>query len=77
MKIHIVDRGIGMPSEDVAGLFDRYYRAPSGKLETGIGLGLYITRLLAEAHGGRIEVESAPGKGSTFTLVLPSHPSPE
>jgi PAS domain S-box-containing protein len=77
VKIHIVDRGIGMPSEDVAGLFDRYYRAPSGKLETGIGLGLYITRLLAEAHGGRIEVESAPGKGSTFTLVLPSHPSPQ
>ncbi|HXN32047.1 MAG TPA: HAMP domain-containing sensor histidine kinase, partial [Polyangiaceae bacterium] len=74
IQIHVVDRGIGMPNEDVARLFDRYYRAPSGRLETGIGLGLYITRLLAEAHGGRIEVESAPGKGSTFTLVLPSHP---
>jgi PAS domain S-box-containing protein len=76
IKIHVVDRGIGMPNEDLARLFDRYYRAPSGRLETGIGLGLYITRLLAEAHGGRIEVESAPGKGSTFTFVLPSHKLP-
>ncbi len=74
IQVHVVDRGIGMPSEDVARLFDRYYRAPGGKVESGIGLGLYITRLLAEAHGGRIEVESAPGKGSTFTLVLPAHP---
>lgn len=73
--IHVVDRGIGLEREELARLFDRYYRAPGGKPIEGVGLGLYITRLLVEAHGGRVAVESAPGKGSSFTLVLPSHSS--
>ncbi len=67
--------GIGLEREELARLFDRYYRAPGGTPVAGVGLGLYITRLLVEAHGGRVEVESAPGKGSSFTLALPSHSS--
>ncbi|MGZ5970973.1 MAG: ATP-binding response regulator, partial [Polyangiales bacterium] len=75
IHVHVVDRGVGMAPEDLARLFERYYRAPSGKATAGIGLGLYISRLLVEAHGGRIHVESTPGKGSSFTVVLPGYPS--
>jgi len=74
--VRVVDRGIGIASENLVRLFDRYYRAPTGKPIEGIGLGLYITRLVVEAHGGRIEVESEPEKGSSFTLILPEHSSP-
>ncbi|MGZ3420956.1 MAG: ATP-binding protein [Polyangiales bacterium] len=71
--VQVVDRGMGIAPEHLARLFDRYYRAPSSKVTAGIGLGLYIAKLVVEAHGGRIQVESAPGQGSTFTLVLPAH----
>jgi PAS domain S-box-containing protein len=70
--VSVVDHGIGIPSEDLPQVFDRYFRAESGRrMGGGFGLGLYITRLIAEAHGGRVEVESELGEGSTFRLVLP------
>ena len=50
-------------------LFDRFYRANTSS--SGLGLGLYISRILVEAHGGRIRVESRPGQGSTYTIGLP------
>ena len=49
-----------------AHLFERFYRAKGVSKREGMGLGLYITRILVEAHGGQIRIESAVGKGSTF-----------
>jgi PAS domain S-box-containing protein len=72
--LDVVDRGIGIAPESVKMLFDRYYRTTAGKARaSGLGLGLYITRLIVEAHGGRVDVSSEVGKGSTFRLSLPSH----
>jgi signal transduction histidine kinase len=71
--LEVVDRGIGIAPESARRLFERYYRAPAGKARaSGLGLGLYIARLIVEAHGGRIELSSEVGKGSTFRLVLPA-----
>ncbi len=67
--ISVRDRGRGIAAEDLPRLFDRYFRGRGGGRE-GVGLGLYITRLLVEAHGGRIWVESEPGRGSTFSFTL-------
>lgn len=69
--IEVVDQGIGIAEADLPKLFERYYRAPTDKRIGGLGLGLYIARLIAEAHGGRIVVRSEVGKGSSFRIVLP------
>lgn len=68
----VADRGPGIAPEDLAHLFTRYYRAqPAREHREGLGLGLYISRMLVEAHGGRLWVESEPGQGSTFYFTLP------
>ncbi len=69
----ITDRGPGIEPGDLARLFERYYRTPQAREEEreGLGLGLYITRMLVEAHGGRIWVQSQVGAGSTFSFSLP------
>lgn len=68
----VTDRGPGIPPQDLPRLFQRYYRAPTAdERQRGVGLGLYITRMLVEAHGGRIWAESEVGKGSTFSFSLP------
>ncbi len=69
--IAVADQGRGIPVEDQAHIFDRFYRVKAERKAEGIGLGLYITRLLVEAHGGRIRVESEPGNGSVFSFTLP------
>ncbi len=71
VAIAITDQGFGIAPGELSRLFQRFYRAPGGRKAEGIGLGLYITRLLVEAHGGAIRVESTPGQGSTFTVTLP------
>jgi PAS domain S-box-containing protein len=71
VAISITDHGPGIAPEELPHLFQRFYRAKSHRKAEGIGLGLYITRLLVEAHGGRIRAESALGEGSTFTFTLP------
>jgi signal transduction histidine kinase len=72
LVVGVTDRGIGMSQEEQAQLFRRYYRAERAQaISSGLGLGLYVTRALVEAHGGRIWVESAPGEGSTFRFTLP------
>ena len=67
----VTDKGVGIAPEDIPHLFERSYRAKTGKRTEGLGLGLYITRLIVEAHGGRVWVESEVGKGSTFYFTLP------
>lgn len=69
--ISVTDRGKGISPEDQPYLFDRFFRTMDAGERRGIGLGLYITRRLAEAHGGRIWMDSEPGKGSTFTFSIP------
>jgi PAS domain S-box-containing protein len=70
----VTDVGIGIGPESLARLFERYYRTPGGKARaSGLGLGLYIARLIVQAHGGRIDVSSELGKGSTFSMTVPSH----
>ncbi|NLG85356.1 MAG: HAMP domain-containing histidine kinase, partial [Firmicutes bacterium] len=70
--VAIADRGRGIAPEELPHLFTRYYRAPAVRDHTdGLGLGLYITKVLVEAHGGRIWVESMKEVGSTFYFTLP------
>jgi len=71
--IQVADKGIGISKEDLAGIFKRFFRARSGVVsETkGSGLGLTLVKHTAEAHGGSVEVESEPGKGSVFSIILP------
>jgi len=70
-RLRVVDRGIGIPPEDQARVFDRFERAVPSQHFGGLGLGLYIARQIIEAHGGEIRVESVPGAGTTFTVLLP------
>lgn len=72
-RISVRDEGPGISAEHLPRIFDRFYRADAARDRAagGAGLGLAIAREIAEAHGGRIEVVSAPGAGSTFTLELP------
>ncbi len=72
--LQVRDRGAGIPPEVLPRLFERFYRADHTGGSSGLGLGLYISRMLVEAHGGRIWAESTPGEGSTFTVVLPNTP---
>jgi signal transduction histidine kinase len=73
VAIAVTDRGIGIAKADHKRIFEKFYRGENSLVhETkGSGLGLSLVRHIAEAHGGSVEVESAPGKGSTFTLLLP------
>lgn len=71
--IEVRDTGIGIAAEHIPHIFDRFYRVDGGRARAagGTGLGLSITRWAIEAHGGRIEVASTPGEGSTFRVLLP------
>ena len=68
--ISISDQGIGIAKEDQARIFERFERATSRNLISGIGVGLFISKKIIEAHNGEVLVKSEPGKGSTFTVVL-------
>ncbi|HOS42378.1 MAG TPA: PAS domain-containing sensor histidine kinase [Armatimonadota bacterium] len=65
------DQGRGIPPEALSHLFERFFRAETARATEGVGLGLYITRALVEAHGGRAWAESEVGVGSTFYVTLP------
>jgi sensor histidine kinase regulating citrate/malate metabolism len=75
-RFTISDEGIGISHEDQKRIFDRFYRTDDARTHAkkGTGLGLAICAWIAESHQGRIEVESEPNKGSTFTVVLPLAP---
>jgi signal transduction histidine kinase len=73
-SISVADQGIGIADDEMPRLFDRFYQAKRArKKKSGLGLGLYITKGLVEAHRGRISVESALGRGSTFHVWLRPH----
>ncbi len=71
----VADRGIGIAEEDLAVVFDRYRKGVNSRAHGGLGLGLYISRGIVEAHGGAVEVESRLGEGSAFTVRLPIAPA--
>ncbi len=71
--ISVTDQGVGIPLDEQERIFDRFYRVegPETRAVAGTGLGLYLTRAIVEAHGGRCWVTSTPGRGSTFYVALP------
>ena len=69
--IKIIDNGIGIRKKDQLDIFDRFKRSVSSRDYKGLGVGLYISKQIIEAHGGNIKVESSLGKGSTFIITLP------
>ncbi len=73
LVVHVSDRGVGIPSEEAERIFDRFYRLDTGDRRTtkGIGLGLSLVKEIVCLHGGRVWVESTPGKGSCFYVALP------
>ncbi|NLE46696.1 MAG: GAF domain-containing protein, partial [Chloroflexi bacterium] len=75
--ISVADTGIGIMPEEQARIWERFYRPsnPLAEESGGLGMGLSIVRSLTEAHGGRVWVESRPGVGSTFTVLLPIRPT--
>jgi signal transduction histidine kinase len=70
-RVSIEDHGIGIAGDALPRLFERFYQGQDPGVSTGLGLGLYISRMLVESHGGRIWAESEPGQGSTFVIALP------
>jgi len=73
VRVSVSDTGVGIAPDDLRDIFDKYAQARSRatRSEKGTGLGLYITRQLVELHGGKIEVRSEVGKGSTFSFTIP------
>jgi len=76
----VADSGIGIAAGDLPHVFDRFWRADTARTRTedraGAGLGLAICKWIAEAHGGSIEVQSRPGRGTAFTVKLPREAEP-
>jgi signal transduction histidine kinase len=71
--IEVADRGVGIPPEELRRIPERFFRASTAGAAQGTGLGLAITQEIVDAHGGRMEVDSEPGVGSTFRISLPLH----
>lgn len=73
VKVSVVDDGIGIPRKDLPRVFDRFFQVERHltRRHNGMGLGLSVAKVMIEMHGGRIWVESAEGKGSTFSFLLP------
>jgi len=72
VQVSVQDTGTGIPPEELPCVFDRYWRGECEPSRGGSGLGLAIARRLVELHGGQISVDSEPGRGTTFTILLPT-----
>jgi len=72
VAVDVVDRGPGIAASDQQLVFEKFGRVQGANAKPGTGLGLYIAKAIAEAHGGALEVQSTPGLGATFTLTLPT-----
>jgi two-component system OmpR family sensor kinase len=73
--VAVADRGIGIPAVDLERLFERYHRGSNVSGIVGTGVGLYLVKMVADLHSGRVEVTSAEGAGSRFTVRLPVKPA--
>ena len=73
VRIVVADHGVGIPSDQIAGVFEMFTQVDMSTTRRfgGLGIGLYLTRRIVEAHQGHVEVASAPGEGAAFTIVLP------
>ena len=69
--VRVTDTGPGIPEGEQAKIFGRFYRSPGAWQAEGVGIGLYLTRQIAEKQGGYVKVKSTPGAGSTFSLYIP------
>jgi two-component system phosphate regulon sensor histidine kinase PhoR len=74
VAIQVIDQGCGIPKEHLNRIFERFYRVDKARSRKigGTGLGLSIVKHIAHAHSGRVSVESSPGRGSTFTMHIPT-----
>lgn len=72
VNVSVQDNGIGIASEELPRIFERFYRGDASRSEAGAGLGLSLAKAIARAHGGDITVTSQPGRGSTFTVTFPN-----
>ena len=80
VRFRVTDHGMGIPSEDLTHIYEPFYRGKNGEFQRGTGIGLYVAERAVTAHGGTIDCETQPGKGTTFTVMLPRHvstPQPE
>ena len=73
MKLEVIDHGIGIPEPEQQKIFEKFYRVgdPLVHNTKGSGLGLSLVRHIVHAHGGEVSVDSEPGQGSKFTIILP------
>ena len=70
-RLEVCDRGPGLAPDEKARIFDRFARGAAGQASSGLGLGLYLCRAIVAQHGGQIGVDSNPGTGCTFWIVIP------
>ena len=76
-RIDVADSGLGIPADEIGQVFDRFFRASNGRKagRRGSGLGLAVVKALTDLHGGRVDVASTAGHGSTFSVILPVPPA--
>jgi two-component system, OmpR family, sensor kinase len=77
VRLWVKDTGPGVPVHEQSRIFERFVRLDRAPAGEGAGLGLAITQAVAEAHGGRVELESRPGDGARFTVIIPTEPPQE
>jgi signal transduction histidine kinase len=70
VSVEVADTGIGIAEDELPRIWERLFRGDRSRSERGLGLGLSLVRAIVEAHGGRVDVRSEPGRGSTFTVFL-------
>ena len=73
VRLQIIDHGMGIPPEDLPHIYEPFYRGENGNFKRGTGIGLYVVERAVAIHGGTLSCETLPGKGTTFTVVMPRH----